>query len=179
MCHFQNGVLHFCTIKTGEVIKQFVNFSPFYLVFAKMALMTIYIELPIMKVSLLWNYSALFLLSFPRIILMYWFTTPSSCIRNDYEAYVCIFIYCSFFSPFSSHHAGFYYTTCILSQINELNELNELSTLIQALLIFSSSGYSTFKVVRVGVGKYHQYEALLKVETYLLLVLECITEIFF
>ena len=39
-------------------------------------------------------------------------------------------------------------------------------TLIQALLIFSSSGYSTFKVVRVGVGKYHQYEALLKVVTY-------------
>ena len=30
---------------------------------------------------------------------------------------------------------------------------------------FFPSGYSTFKVVKVGVGKYRQYEAHLKVET--------------
>ena len=47
LCHFQNGALHFCAIKTGKVIKQFVNFNPFYMGFAKMALVTIYLLLPL------------------------------------------------------------------------------------------------------------------------------------
>ena len=43
LCHFQNGVLHFCTMKTGEVIKQFAIFHSFGMDFAKMALVSIYI----------------------------------------------------------------------------------------------------------------------------------------
>ena len=42
LCHFQNGASLFCTPKTGEVIKQFVNFHPFLKGFAKMAMVTIY-----------------------------------------------------------------------------------------------------------------------------------------
>ena len=42
LCHFQNGASLFCTSKTGVVMKQNVNFYPFYTVFAKMALVTIY-----------------------------------------------------------------------------------------------------------------------------------------
>ena len=42
LCHFQNGASVFCTSKTGEVIKQNVNFNPFYTDFAKMALVTTY-----------------------------------------------------------------------------------------------------------------------------------------
>ena len=42
LCHFQNGALHFCTSKTDEVIKQFVNVHPFLVSFAKIALVTIY-----------------------------------------------------------------------------------------------------------------------------------------
>ena len=45
LCHFQNGALHFCATKTGKVIKHFVNFNPFYMGFAKMALVTIYMLL--------------------------------------------------------------------------------------------------------------------------------------
>ena len=36
-------MLHFCTSKTGEVIKQNVNLNPFSTNFTKMALVTIYI----------------------------------------------------------------------------------------------------------------------------------------
>ena len=42
LCHFQNGASLFCTSKSGEVIKQNVNFNPFYIDFTKMALVTIY-----------------------------------------------------------------------------------------------------------------------------------------
>ena len=52
---------------------------------------------------------------------------------------------CSFFSPFSSHHAGFYYTTCILSQINELNELNEKKN-----IKFNSQGNSQHGVEKLA-----------------------------
>ena len=42
LCHFQNGASDFCTSKTGEDIKQNVNFNTFYMDFAKIALVTIY-----------------------------------------------------------------------------------------------------------------------------------------
>ena len=42
LCHFQNGASLFCTLKTGEVINQNVNFNPFCTDFAKIALVTIY-----------------------------------------------------------------------------------------------------------------------------------------
>ena len=42
LCHFQNGASLFCTSKTGGVIKQFVNFHLFHMVFAKLALVNIY-----------------------------------------------------------------------------------------------------------------------------------------
>ena len=47
LCHFQNGASLFCTLKTGEVIKQNVNFNPFCTDFAKMALLTIYMHQPL------------------------------------------------------------------------------------------------------------------------------------
>ena len=42
LCHFQNGASLFCTSNIDEVIKQFVKFQSFYIDFAKIALVTIY-----------------------------------------------------------------------------------------------------------------------------------------
>ena len=40
LCHFQNGALHFCTLKTERVIKQNVNFNSFWLISSKMVLIS-------------------------------------------------------------------------------------------------------------------------------------------
>ena len=51
LCHFQNGASLFCSSKTGGVIEQFVNFHPFHMAFAKIALVTIYMLQTLKTVS--------------------------------------------------------------------------------------------------------------------------------